>query len=73
MVWISDFYERRELFPMVEAVVRSGVTFIPVGAVSSSGYFSVDDWFRKQFESLGTPVVSGSLKTLVRELRAVLP
>lgn len=73
MVWISDFYERRELFPMIEQVVRAGVTFIPVGSVSGSGYFSVDPWYRENFEKAGIPLMSGSLKTLIKELKTALP
>lgn len=76
MVWISDFYEFQNdqpLFAMIKAVKESGVTFIPVGSVSTGAYFNVNPWFRQQLKQLGTPVVSGSLKTLVTELKAVLP
>ena len=73
VVWISDFYDTRELMPLFTNLVRAGVQFIPVGSVSSSGYFSVDPWFRKELKALGTPVLSGSLKSLIRELKAVLP
>lgn len=40
MVWISDFYEfdrSQPLFESMQAVYRSGVKFIPVGSVNSSG------------------------------------
>ena len=73
VVWISDFYDNRRLMPMFTSLVRSGVSFIPVGSVSSSGYFSVDDWFRSELKALGNPILSGSLKTLVKELKAALP
>ncbi|HNH47448.1 MAG TPA: VWA domain-containing protein, partial [Myxococcota bacterium] len=73
VVWISDFYDNRALMPAFTAMVRSGVRFIPVGSVSTSGYFSVDSWFRDELKALGTPVLSGSLRTLVRELKAALP
>jgi hypothetical protein len=76
MVWISDFYEfgnDQPLMQMIKAVKESGVTFIPVGSVSSSGYFNVNPWFRQQFKQLGTPLVSGSLKTLIKELKTALP
>lgn len=73
VVWISDFYDNRELMPAFTALVRSGVRFIPVGSVSTGGYFSVDSWFRKELQQLGTPVLSGSLRSLVRELKAALP
>lgn len=76
MVWISDFYEfgnDKPLMQMIKAVKESGVAFIPVGSVSSSGYFNVNPWFRQQFKQLGTPLVSGSLKTLIKELKTALP
>ncbi|WP_428265505.1 vWA domain-containing protein [Haliangium sp.] len=76
MVWISDFYEfsnDQPLFQMIKVVKESGVSFLPVGSVSSSGYFNVNPWFRTQFKQLGTPLVSGSLKTLIRELKTALP
>lgn len=76
MVWISDFYEfsnDQPLFAMIKNVVAAGVTFIPVGSVSSGGYFNVNPYFRQQFKTHGIPLMSGSLKTLIRELRAALP
>ncbi len=73
LVWISDFYDTRDLMPAFASFVSSGITFLPVGSVSTSGYFSVDPWFRKELKQLGTPVLSGSLKTLIRELKAALP
>lgn len=76
MVWISDFYEfsnDKPLMQMIKVVHESGVKFIPVGSVSSSGYFNVNPWFRQQFKKLGTPLISGSLKTLIKELKTALP
>lgn len=75
MVWISDFYEfdrSQPLFDGIEAVHRSGVRFIPVGSVSSSGQQSVNPWFRQRFKDLGTPVVSGHIRKLVFELKSFL-
>jgi len=69
MVWISDFYEERALLPMIKAVKESGVHFIPVGSVSGSGYFSVDEWYRKQLKDLGLPVLTGNIKKLIVELK----
>lgn len=73
LVWISDFYDNHDLMPVFRALHQAGVTFIPVGSVSTSGYFSVDSWFRQELKQLGTPVLSGSMKTLIRELKAALP
>jgi hypothetical protein len=72
MVWISDFYEfdrSQPLFDGIEAVHRSGVRFIPVGSVNSSGTQSVNPWFRQRFKDLGTPVISGHIRKLVTELK----
>ena len=72
MVWISDFYEfdrSQPLFEGIEAVHRSGVRFIPVGSVNSSGTQSVNPWFRQRFKDLGTPVISGRIQKLVVELK----
>ncbi|MDX3098022.1 VWA domain-containing protein [Streptomyces sp. ME19-03-3] len=75
MVWISDFYEfdrSQPLFEGIEAVHRSGVKFIPVGSVTSSGRQEVNPWFRERFKALGTPVISGHIRKLVRELKTFL-
>ncbi|MGP3956808.1 VWA domain-containing protein [Nonomuraea sp. 3N208] len=72
MVWISDFYDNRSLINDFEAVHRSGVKFIPVGSVNSSGYQSVDSWYRQKLKDLGTPVISGHIRKLVFELKNFL-
>ncbi|TMR99708.1 VWA domain-containing protein [Nonomuraea basaltis] len=75
MVWISDFYEfdrSQPLFDGITAVHRSGVRFIPVGSVNSSGVQSVDPWFRQKLKDLGTPVISGHIRKLVFELKNFL-
>jgi hypothetical protein len=75
MVWISDFYEfdrSQPLFDGIEAVHRSGVKFIPVGSVTSSGHQSVNRWFRQRLKDLGTPVISGHINRLIIELKRFL-
>ena len=75
LVWISDFYEFDRSQPLmdgIEAVHRSGVRFIPVGSVTSSGSQSVNPWFRKRLKDLGTPVLSGRIEKLVTELKNFL-
>jgi hypothetical protein len=75
MVWISDFYEfdrSQPLFDGIQAVHRSGVKFIPVGSVTSSGSQQVNPWFRQRFKTLGTPVISGRIDKLVYELKNFL-
>ncbi|CAM3149395.1 VWA domain-containing protein [Stackebrandtia soli] len=75
MVWISDFYEfdrSQALYDGIASVHRSGVKFIPVGSVNSSGSNIVDPWFRERLKALGTPVLSGNVKKLVFELKKFL-
>ena len=75
LVLISDFFEggsNEELFKTIKGLKDSGVRFIPVGAVTSSGYFSVCEWFRARLKELGTPVLSGSIKKLIVELKNLL-
>lgn len=72
MVWISDFYDNRDLLGDFESLHRSGVKFIPVGSVNSSGHASVDPWFRQKLKDLGTPVISGHIRKLVFELKNFL-
>jgi hypothetical protein len=75
VVLISDFYEggsNQVLLDTIKGLKDSGVHFIPVGAVTSSGYFSVNQWFRTRLKELGTPVLSGSIKKLIEELKNLL-
>ncbi|GAA5047715.1 hypothetical protein HNP84_000316 [Thermocatellispora tengchongensis] len=74
MVWISDFYEwqSQPLYESMAALHRSGVKFIPVGSVTSSGSQEVNPWFRQRFKDLGTPVLSGRITKLVTELKNFL-
>ncbi|MGW2143148.1 VWA domain-containing protein [Nonomuraea bangladeshensis] len=72
MVWISDFYDNRSLITDFEAIHRSGVKFIPVGSVNSSGHQSVDPWYRQKLKDMGTPVLSGHIRKLVFELKNFL-
>ena len=75
LVWISDFYEFDRSQPLLDGireVYRSGVKFIPVGSVTSSGRQEVNPWFRERFKDLGTPVISGHIRKLVHELKTFL-
>lgn len=69
MVWISDFYERRELMPMIKAVKESGVQFLPVASVSGTGYYSLDGWFKDELKKIACPVLTGNIKKLIAELK----
>jgi hypothetical protein len=75
IVLISDFFEggsNQVLLDYIKGLKDSGVRFIPVGAVTSSGYYSVCEWFRTRLKELGMPILSGSIKKLISELKALL-
>jgi hypothetical protein len=75
VVLITDFYEggsNQVLLDEIVALKQSGVQFFPVGSVSSSGYFSVNEWFRTRLKDLGMPVLTGSPKKLIEELKKVI-
>jgi hypothetical protein len=75
IVLITDFYEggsNQVLLDSIVALRQSGVQFIPVGSVSSSGYFSVNEWFRTRLKDQGMPVLTGSPKKLIEELKKAI-
>jgi hypothetical protein len=75
MVLISDFYEGgsdQVLLDYIIGLKSSGVHFIPVGALTSSGYFSVSEFFKTRLKELGMPILSGSVQKLLQELRYLL-
>lgn len=75
MVLISDFYEGgsdQVLLDYIIGLKNSGVHFIPVGALTSSGYFSVSEFFKTRLKELGMPILSGSVTKLINELRYLL-
>ncbi|HYF61212.1 MAG TPA: VWA domain-containing protein, partial [Herpetosiphonaceae bacterium] len=72
VVLITDFYEggsNQLLLDSIKAMIESGVHFIPVGAVTSSGYFSVSDWFRTRLKEMGRPIFAGSPRKLIEQLK----
>lgn len=75
VVLITDFYEggdNQTLLNSIKGLIESGVHFIPVGAVTSSGYFSVHDWFRTKLKEMGKPILTGSPKQLIEQLKQVI-
>lgn len=75
LVLISDFFEggsNQELLDTIVALRTTGLKFIPVGAVTSSGYFSVCDFFRTKLKELGMPILTGNIKKLIVELKNLL-
>lgn len=72
VVLITDFYEGgsdQVLLDSIKAMIESGVHFIPVGAVTSSGYFSVNDWFRTKLKEMGRPIFAGSPRKLIEQIK----
>lgn len=71
VVWISDFYEieLERMMGEFKALKDSGVHVLPVGSVASSGYFSVNQWVKQRFKEMGNPIISGSVKTLIKEIK----
>jgi Mg-chelatase subunit ChlD len=75
VVLISDFFEggsNQVLLDYIKGLKDSGVHFIPVGAVTSSGYFSVCEWFRTRLKELGMPILSGNIKKLIEQLKNLI-
>lgn len=75
LVFITDFYEggsNQELLDAIRTLKESKVHFIPVGSVNSSGYASVNDWFRTRLKDMGLPILTGSPKKLIAELKKLI-
>lgn len=75
VVLISDFYEggsNEALLNTIREITESGCHFIPVGAVTSGGYYSVSPWFRARLKEMGMPVLSGHIKKLIVQLKQLL-
>lgn len=75
LVLITDFYEggsNQELLDTIRTLKESKVHLIPVGSVNSSGYASVNDWFRTRLKDMGLPVLTGSPKKLIAELKKLI-
>ena len=72
VVLISDFYCGSDFFTVVRQWKEAGVHIIPVGALQSSGYFSVASEYRDKFKELGTPILHGSPKKLIEQIKKVL-
>jgi len=72
IVLITDFYEggsNQILLDTIKRLKESSVRIIPVGSVNSSGFFSVNEWFRTRLKDMGLPILTGSPKKLIAELK----
>jgi hypothetical protein len=72
VVVISDFYDWSDFFSVLRRWKESGCRLIPVGSLSSSGYFACDAGYREKFKELGTPVLHGSPKKLIEQIKKLL-
>jgi hypothetical protein len=75
IVLITDFYEggsNQVLLDTIKTLKDSKVHIIPVGSVNSSGYFSVNEWFRTRLKDMGLPILTGSPKKLIAELKKLI-
>jgi Mg-chelatase subunit ChlD len=75
VVLISDFFEggsEQELLDCILGIRNSGAKFIPVGAVTSSGYFSVSQFFRDKLKEAGMPILNGDIRKLIIELKNLM-
>ena len=72
VVVISDFFDGSDFFSVLRQWKESGVTLIPVGSLQSSGYFSVCSEYRDKFKELGTPILHGSPKKLIEQIKKVM-
>jgi hypothetical protein len=75
IVLITDYYEggsNQMLLDYIKSLKETGVHFISVGSVTSSGYFSVNEWFRTRLKDMGMPILTGSPKKLIVELKKLI-
>lgn len=72
VVVISDFYDWSDFFTVLKAWKEAGCYLIPVGALQSSGYYSVNAEFKQRFKELGAPILHGSPKKLIEEIKKVM-
>jgi Mg-chelatase subunit ChlD len=75
IVLITDYYEGgsdQVLLDTIKSLKETKVHIIPVGSVNSSGYFSVNEWFRTRLKDMGLPILTGSPKKLIAELKKLI-
>jgi len=72
VVVISDFYDWSDFFTVLKNWKESGCHLLPVGAMKSSGYHSVNSEFTKRFKALGTPILNGSPKKLIEQIKKLM-
>lgn len=72
VVVISDFYDWSDFFSVLRQWKESGCHLIPVGSLHTTGYFSVNPEYAAKFKELGAPILSGSPKKLIEQIKKVM-
>ncbi|MCY1055145.1 VWA domain-containing protein [Nannocystis sp. SCPEA4] len=72
VVVISDFYDWSDFFSVLRQWKESGCHLIPVGSLHTTGYFSVNPEYSAKFKAIGAPVLSGSPKKLIEQIKKVM-
>ncbi len=72
VVVISDFYDWSDFFSVLRQWKLSGCHLIPVGSLHTSGYFAVNPEYRDKFKELGAPILNGSPKKLIEQIKKVM-
>ncbi|MEZ4451634.1 MAG: VWA domain-containing protein [Nannocystaceae bacterium] len=72
VVVISDFYDWSDFFSVLRQWKESGAHLIPVGSLSSTGYYSVNPEYRDKFKEIGAPILHGSPKKLIEQIKKVM-
>lgn len=72
VVVISDFYDWSDFFSVLRQWKESGCHLIPVGSLHTTGYFSVNPEYAARFKELGAPILSGSPKKLIEQIKKVM-
>ena len=74
---IDDYAAIGQAFKADQGVVMDSIQRLrqqayAVGALQSTGYVSVNEWFRVRLKEIGLPVLSGNIKKLIEELKHLL-
>ena len=72
VVVISDFYDWSDFFSVLRQWKESGCHLIPVGSLHTTGYYSVNAEYQTKFKELGTPILHGSPKKLIAQIKKVM-
>jgi len=72
VVVISDFYDWSDFFSLLRQWKEAGAHLIPVGSLHTTGYFSVNPEYSQKFKEIGAPILHGSPKKLIEQIKKVM-